>query len=69
MTNVAEVQKQLNDIDGIIHEFLDKNERKMGGADDEVDYDTPVWKEYKRLINERKKISDKLAKLRGRGYT
>lgn len=68
-SEIASTRLELNNIDANITEFLEKNERKFGGIEDDEDYTTPVWVEYKRLINERKKISNKLAKLLGRGYS
>lgn len=60
---------QLRDMDATISEFLEKNEKKFGGIDDEdADYTTPVWKEYKRLINERKDVSLKLKDLTRKGF-
>jgi hypothetical protein len=63
------LSKQLRDMDSIISKFLEENEKKFGGIDDEdADYTTPVWVEYKRMINERRDISIKLQKLTGKGY-
>lgn len=67
--DIASVRLELNNMDAKITEFLEKNERKFGGIDeDDADYTTPVWVEYKALINERRKISERLSKLLGRGF-
>lgn len=66
---IVEMERKLNKMDMNISEFLEKNEMKFGGIDEEeADYTTPVWLEYKKLCKDRKTISEKLAKLRGRGY-
>lgn len=66
---IVEMERKLNKMDMNISEFLENNEMKFGGIDElEADYTTPVWVEYKTLCKERKKVSEKLAKLRGRGY-
>lgn len=72
MSKQEEIHKlsaQLRDMDANISEFLEKNEKKFGGIDDEdADYTTPVWQEYKRLINQRKEASVKLKELTRRGF-
>lgn len=72
MSKQEEIHKlsaQLRDMDANISEFLEKNEKKFGGIDDEdADYTTPVWQEYKRLINQRKEVSVKLKELTRRGF-
>lgn len=72
MSKQEEIHKlsaQLRDMDANISEFLEKNEKKFGGIDDEdANYTTPVWQEYKRLINQRKEVSVKLKELTRRGF-